>query len=121
MIALAAMSYGEAVTHRCRQAVGADASFSWWVYLVVGLFIAGGVFDYWLVRTKRGSISVRAWIATSQHPTLIAAGVFLTLGTAYLVREAWGLVAFVCYVGGHVFSHDAPVEPDPPAEPPHAT
>ena len=51
------------------------------------------------------SISLRTWIATKAHPTLIAAGVLATVGASWLVRGDWRLVMFAGLAGGHLFIH----------------
>jgi hypothetical protein len=51
------------------------------------------------------SISYRTWIAQQEHPTLITAGAFATIGVCYLVRTEWRLVLVAAFLGGHLFAH----------------
>jgi energy-converting hydrogenase Eha subunit A len=56
-----------------------------------------------VLRTK--SISLRTWIATKSHPTLIIAGCLATLVACWLLRGSWPLASFAGFLGGHLFAH----------------
>jgi len=72
----------------------------------VGLFALAVAADLWLVFTGRKSISLRTWLATEAHPTLIAAGMLASVGVAWLLRDSatalfvWGILS------GHLLVHD---------------
>ena len=48
---------------------------------------------------KVSSISLRTWVATELHPTLIDGGIVATLIVCYLLRQSWPDVAFIAFLG----------------------
>lgn len=70
---------------------------------LTGLAVA---FDLYLVLVRKTkSISLRTWIATKAHPTLIAAGILLSVVIAFLVQDYPALVYFTGLLAGHLFVH----------------
>lgn len=56
---------------------------------------------YWKIQ----SISSMTWDACEDHPTLIAAGILMTVGICYIVRHWWWMCMFSGIMGGHLFVH----------------
>lgn len=54
---------------------------------------------------KMQSISLDCWDATTEHPTLIAAGVLAGVAIAYLTRSSKISVGWAMLLTGHLFTH----------------
>lgn len=103
---------------QCPQSSSSPASFGSWAqewtarrgkqlgFLFVLLMGAAIACDMVMVEgLGTDSISWRTWVATQDHPTLIAAGILFTLLVCWLVRTSWVLVMFMGIMGGHLFVH----------------
>jgi len=78
--------------------------------LLGGLFVAltgaAILLDLVLVLVLRvKSISLRTWLATEAHPTLLVAGTLATVGVCALVSGSPVLLFFAAFLGGHLFAH----------------
>jgi hypothetical protein len=63
------------------------------------------VVDLILVGCGLTSISMRTWIATRHHPTLIIAGVLLTAFICYFASDEWVPCSLMAFMGGRLYAH----------------
>lgn len=83
-----------------------EAKFFWAAALYVAGVSVAVVADLFLVLVlKVKSISMATWIATQAHPTLIAFGVLVSVGIAYLLWDYRWLLCVNFLLCGHLFIH----------------
>ena len=87
--------------------VGAEfRARNWWlIWSFRAVVFSAILFDVLLVEWfKVSSISLRTWVATELHPTLIDGGIVATLIVCYLLRQSWPDVAFMAFLGATICS-----------------
>jgi hypothetical protein len=88
-----------------RAAVVAHVRDRWPELAFAVLFALAIALDLTLEFTGRESISATVWDATAAHPTLVAAGMLLTVGVGALLRKSWPAVLVWGILCGHLFVH----------------